>query len=516
MTLPSLRKLSALFQRRTLPVCSAIALFTAIVPFARAFFHLEVDYNEGWNIYNAETIARHQLLYPARFGWTSVNYPMLSFYLFGHLHRFTHDFLFTARIVSLLSLLASSLLIGLIVHRLTAHHRAAILSGLFCLALFCANADLYVGMDDPQLLAHAVFLSGLLLYLHARPIKSLAQRSHPLLLVAATLLFVIAGSIKHNPIDVPFAVLLDLLFLYIPSALLFAASGLVFTAVAVYFNIHLGGPFFIAQLLTPRTYIPSQVPEQFLVVLGPILLPFLCAAYTAWTLRRDPSRRIAALLLLTSILIGGAFSGGSGVTINALFSTLFATAILLGLFWAQLSTINTPSLIARISTRLAAAPNLLFLWLIIPLLISGNWNPIATLRDAATQQRHFQQDVAALRNHPGPALCESLLECHEAGKAYLYDPFNATRLIGFHKLDESALITQIQHHHFAVIQTDDPLPREDTYNSERFSPAVRSAIETAYFPALEDPTDPRDPNLDAGHHATLYLPKPSIASTSTR
>jgi hypothetical protein len=505
---PALHKLLSFLQRHTLGVCTAIAIYAAVVPFARAFFHLEVDYNEGWNIYNAETVARHQFLYPARFGWTSVNYPMLSFYVLGHLHRFTHDYLFTARIVSLLSLIASSLLVSLIVHRLGSSRRAAILSGLFCFALFCANADLYIGMDDPQLLAHAVFLSGLLVYLQARPIKSRHQTFRPYLILASTLLFVIAGCIKHNPIDVPFAVLLDLLFLSIPAALLFAASGLAFTAIAVVLNIRIGGPFFLAQLLAPRTYAARRIPELLLDVLGPILLPFLCAAYTAWTLRRDPNHRIAALLLLTSILIGGAFSGGSGVTINALFSTLIATSIVLGLFWTQRSTTNTPSLIARISTRLADAPNLLFLWLIIPLLISGNWNPIAMLRDASTQQRHFRQDVAALRSHPGPALCESLLECHDAAKPYLYDPFNATRLIAFHKLDESALITQIQQHHFAVIQTDDPLPREDTYNSERFSPAVRSAIESNYFPALEDPADPRNPNLDAGHHATIYLPRP--------
>jgi hypothetical protein len=498
----SLQKVSMFFKRHSLLVCVGVTVFAAIVPFARAFFYMEVDYNEGWNIYNAEAITRHQLLYPERFGWTSVNYPMLSFYLLGHLHGLTHDYLFTARIVSLLSLLACSVLVGAIVRRLGASSRAAILSGLFCLALFCANAEFYVGMDDPQLLAHAVFLSGLLLYLHARPDKSSDKKSRPMLIALCMLVFVIAGCIKHNPIDLPIAVLLDLALASIPLALWFAFSGVVFTAVAVALNIHFGGPYFLAQLLTPRMYIPLQVANQLLIVLGPILVPFVCAAYTAWILRRDARRRIAALLLITSLIVGGAFSGGSGVTINALFSAMIATAILLGLFWQDLSssTLEPPPLSAF-------APDLFFLWLIIPLILSGNWNPVAMLRDAATEQRHFLQDVDDLRRHPGPALCESLLECHEAGKPYIYDPFNATRLMGFHKLDEGGLVHEIEQHRFAVIQTDDPLPREDAYNSERFSQAVRAAIEANYTPALEHPEDPRDPNLDAGHNAVLYVPR---------
>ena len=92
------------WQRRIPGLCACFALATAIVPFARAFFRVEVNYNEGWNIYNASTVANHQLLYPVKYAWTTVNYPMLSFFIFAQLHRLTHDYLFTARAVSLASL----------------------------------------------------------------------------------------------------------------------------------------------------------------------------------------------------------------------------------------------------------------------------------------------------------------------------------------------------------------------------------------------------------------------------
>ena len=66
-----------------LACCFGFALLTAIVPFARAFYRVEVNYNEGWDVYNAAVVAAHGQLYPARSGWTSVNYPMLWLVLAG-------------------------------------------------------------------------------------------------------------------------------------------------------------------------------------------------------------------------------------------------------------------------------------------------------------------------------------------------------------------------------------------------------------------------------------------------
>jgi glucan phosphoethanolaminetransferase (alkaline phosphatase superfamily) len=107
------------FVRLLVPFCYLVSLLSAVYPFSRAFYRVEVSYNEGWNVYNAATVASHRLLYPAMFGWTSVNYPMLSFVLFAQLHRITNDYLFTARILSLVSLLICCLLVGLIVRCLT-------------------------------------------------------------------------------------------------------------------------------------------------------------------------------------------------------------------------------------------------------------------------------------------------------------------------------------------------------------------------------------------------------------
>lgn len=479
--------------KRIVAVAAAIALFTAIVPVARTFSRVEVDYNEGWNVYNATIVANHHMLYPVDYAWTSVNYPMASFWLLAQLHRFTHDYLFTARIVSILSLILCCVIITAIIRVFQGSWRAANLAGLFCLAVFCAHATQYVGMDDPQMLAHVFYLLGLLVYLRGR--KSLPH------IATSALLFVLAGCVKHNPVDVPLAVLLDLLLISIPYALWFTLFGAAFTALAVVLNIHYGGPHFLGQLLAPRNYLLSHLSDQLLNEVGPMLFPYCVAIYMAWHLHKDPQKRIASLLLATALLVGGYFSGGKGVAVNVFFSSLFAMSILIGFFLDEVVKTRWQ----WTTCAFAAGTELAFFaWLMIPLILSGNWNPLASLREVAAAHRRFDQDIAFLNSHPGPALCESLLECNFASKPYLYDPFNASRLIHFRKLDRDQLIAQIQQHHFSVIQTDDPLPREDQYDSERWDPAVRAAIEQYYTPVINR----REPHPETLIDAVLYVPKP--------
>ena len=463
---------SFLLKKRIVWICACLALSTAIVPFARAFFRVEVDYNEGWNIYNASIVADHQLLYREKYAWTTVNYPMLSFFIQAQLHRLTHEYLFTARAVSVLSLICCSVLVGAIVRRLSGSWQASTLAGFYCLALFCTDADIYVGMDDPQMFAQVFFLAGLLVYLW--------RRESLLAIAFAALLFVVGGCIKHNPIDFPLAVLLELALISLRRALWFSGWGLFFASVAVALNVHYGGPHFLSQLLAPRGYSVGKVFDQLVNVFGPLLLPLCVALYTAFVVRKDERRRIAAILLATTLVVGGYFGGGQGVSINALFSALLAMAIVVGLFCAEVASARW-----RWAKRLEAtyAPLLLFGWLMIPLIISGNWNPLRSLRETASAERRFDEDVALLHSRMGPALCESLLRCYFAGKPYLYDPFNATRLIRFGKLDAGVIVQEVRRQRYGTIQFDEPI--RDQRDSERFDPAILAAIEENYVLALE-------------------------------
>jgi len=497
---------------RVVWLCCSFAMLTAIFPVARACFRVEVSYNEGWNIYNTVALVNHQQLYPVRYGWKTVNYPMLSFEILAQLHRVTQEYLFTARALSLVGLAGTSFLIGAIVRILGSSRQAAMLAGFYCLALFTTDADIYVGVDDPQMFAQIFFLTGLLVYLW--------RRYSLLAVAAAALFFVVGGSIKHNQIDIPLTVLIDLFLLTPRRALWFTMSGLGLAWASVALNIHFGGPYFLAQTLLPRSWTITKAADNLVNVLGPILAPFMAATYMAFLLRKEKHLRIASLLLVTSVLLGGFFGGGGGVSINSLFSALLAVAILTGLFFQQLwksdlihnqneasdedldngilqqNWPKSPYLANEIKPNTFSwqflAPLFFFAWLIIPWLLvpainSGfnrrQWDPVLRLQETVAAQKRFDDETTMLRSLQGPAICESLLRCYFAGKPYTFDPFNSTRLIRFGKLDPSPVINNLDHRYYAAVQFDDD-PVQKERSSERFDPAIEAAIEENYVPAL--------------------------------
>ena len=458
-----------------------LTLWLTVYPLARVLFLVEIDYNEGWNLYNTRRLVEHTLLYPVAVGWRSNNYPIGWFALLAGLHHLTHEYLFTARMVALLALLALCTLVAVVALRLGAPRLSALLAGLFCLDVFATSANTYFGMNDPQMLAQALFVSGFLVYL--------GGRTDPRRVVTCALLCVVAGSIKHNPLDVPLAVLLDLLFVSLPLALLFAAVGLVVAGVSILLNLHFGGPFFVAQMLLPRTWTFAHLwQDQIAGVLGPIVIPLVVASIAAIRHVRNPRLRPAALLLFCALAIGTAFGGGSGVSLNTYFSVFVATSIWLGLLFDPL--LSGAGLPRWAQVRLAGLPvyglaiPLLFLWLLTPAAVNGDLNPVSQIRQTTEDARSFTREVDFLRTRPQPAICESLLRCWYAGEPYLYDPFNATRLIRLHKLDPAPMVEALRQGRIGAVEMDQTL--DDRTEQERWPAPLVLAIRQNYHPALVD------------------------------
>lgn len=459
------------------------ALFTAVVPFLRAFYAMEINYNEGWNVYNASALAHGISLYPARTGWTTVNYPAFSFFLIRELSRITHDFLYTGRVLSLLSLLICSVFVAAIVKRISGDSWAGTAAGLFCVALFCARAPGYVGMDDPQLLAQVFFVAGLWLYVSRAP--------NVWSLVGIALLFVIGGSFKQNAIDFPLAVLLDLFLVSRRRALQFVGWASVFLFLAICLNIFIGGRFFVAQVLTPRSYSLAAALHSFLGFYGPIQIPFAAAIAAVFYASKKSSSRVIVLLFATSLIIGIEFAGGSGVSINAFFSNLVAISMLLGVLMAQLRTKPFSDISPILASGLAVVA---FASLVYPMQLAGELNPIAKLRDARASELRLQRETAFLKQQPVPALCESLLRCYLAGKPYGYDPFNSTNLIRAGKLNTDELIGRIERREYGAVQLYVPVELMPRPN-DHFADQVLDAIKNNYQIGFRE-TD-----------CTIYLPK---------
>ncbi len=179
---------------------------------------------------------------------------------------------------------------------------------------------------------------------------------------------------------------------------------------------------------------------------------------------------------------------------NALFTALFATVLLLGLLFS--STERAP----RLSLAL---PAIAFAWLLTPALVQNIANPLANLQQTAAAERRFAAASTLLRQHPGPALCESILLCLQSGKPYIFDPFNATRLLHQGKLSQSALLADIAAHRYAAIQLHAPIDSNDDLFRERFPQPVLDSIAANYVLVLQAPD------------TAIYLPRLPSHRSST-
>ncbi len=446
-------------------------LLTAVVPVYRAFHQIQVNYNEGWNVYLAVTASHHLPLYPAKYSWTPVVYPALSFYMMAELSKITREYIYTARAVSLVSLLICCILVGAITKKVTGAALPAFLSACFCLALFCAAGTDYVGMDDPQMLAQVFFLAGMLLYLSRKP--------DTLCLAGAAFFFVLAGSIKHTPVYFPLAVFLDLCLVSGRRALQFLLYGLAFLAAAIFLNIHVGGPFFIANMMMPRVFSFSTGLSYLVTVYGRLQLPLLGAAFAATFFWKNAAIRPISIWFVLSLLLGIVFSGGSGVNVNAFFGNFLSIAVLVGVLISFAWEVSAG--IQKSAWLELGLPVVLFAALLSPFQISHGLRPLQQFRKIQADQARFENQVRVIHDQPGPAICHSLLRCYLAGKPYLINPFDSSSLVLFGKLDAGEIVGKIQKGEYGAIQIDRPLI------AGRSPQVVLDAIDKYYVPILKDP-----------------------------
>lgn len=481
-----------------LALMALLAAALLVYPVRRAFANLEVSYNEGWNVYNAVAADHHVPLYGQKYAWTTVNYPVLSFYVIAWLHRIGLTYLIAGRMLSLLSLFVSCLLVGMVVWKLTRDYRSALFSAFFCSAVFCIAANEYIGADDPQMFAQVFFLCGLLVYISGPP--------HFSRLALTALLFVLGGNIKHNLVEFPLAVLIDLAFVGRKRVLQYLSISTVLVGASIYFNTLVGGPFFQSALLSPRTYSLQKVIVQFFCNgFPPVPLAILAAAVWSRAKLKDPRLndqrlRVLAIFFWTSLFLGSAFGGGVGVWVNTYFDLNLSISMIVGLILHQ---IWRGQIAKRHAWLAVGAPVALLLSFVPACLARPPLFPRA-ISSLAEKQNQFESEVSFLRAHPGPAFCVSLLRCYEADKPYEYDPFGSTNLIKHGKLAAAILVDRVNRGELAAVQlccSIDFLKKDDAF-TQLVIPQMFAALEINYELALAHPG------------CYIYIPKNGRASGS--
>jgi len=148
---------------------SAIFLLTAawlegfIEPTYMLFRRIPQGYNEGWNAYWAQVAWQGGALYPAPSDAISNNYPPLSFYIVGAFGRLIGDNIFAGRLVAEITLLMVGGSIWSWLRAAGMSRSVALFGASLFLAAFVSFGYEYVGTDDPQMLAHAMIITGVMI-----------------------------------------------------------------------------------------------------------------------------------------------------------------------------------------------------------------------------------------------------------------------------------------------------------------------------------------------------------------
>jgi hypothetical protein len=81
---------------------------------------------------------------------------------------------------------------------------------------------------------------------------------------------------------------------------------------------------------------------------------------------------------------------------------------------------------------------------------------IEDARGLHQSEAEFRSAIQLVKSRPGPALCESLLLCYQAGKPFGYDAFFVLDQIQIGRLKEEEVAQLIRTHYFQTIQVNIP------------------------------------------------------------
>jgi len=425
-------------------VCAAALLCAAGLWHAIAMIglRLPLDPNEGWNAYHAAAAMGAGPLYPGPQSFMINNYPPLSFYFVGALGGVFGDNIIAGRIVSLLSLVAVAFGIFSAACRMGCTRAQAQFAALFFVGGLLAFTD-YVGMDDPQMLAHAIAMAGFLVLLR-EPRDTVA-------VAAAALLFVVAAFVKHNVVAMALGMTAWLAIYDRRAALHFVVSGLAFLLFGLVVFRAVYGAGLLAELISARSYSLADLGSGFEGWLHWSFLPLVGLGALTFLRLEDRYVRLCILCAACGTALGISFLGGAGVDANVLFDADIALALSCALLLNRLAVdVRAPLVAAALGA---------------PLLLAGwtgadpDWRSAGYwLHPGREEASRARNDIAFLATRPGPALCEMQSFCYWARKPESVDVFNIGEQFDTGARSDGTLVRLIDAHRFAVIQFDPDSP----------------------------------------------------------
>jgi hypothetical protein len=434
-------------ERLAATLFAALAAGFIVAVLCRATVRVSRTFNEGWNAYHASAVFAGEKLYHAPGELVANNYPPLSFLLTAALMHAVPDAVFAGRLLASAAFLAVVLLVALIARAGDKPGERDWLAagvGAAAFAVYMAvNAPNYLGMDDPQMLAHAIMLAGLVF---------VARGDRPTSVAAAALLMAAGLFVKHNLVALPIATALWLAWFQRARALLFVASLLLAGVLGLAASRFAFGADFVHGLLAPRQYLPAKAWHDTLQALTP-MQALLVLAPLAVVLGRDRLSRLLGIYLVVALAVGALAASGAGVGDNAFYELVIACALAAGRLVAltrpvlalpalRLWAIGAVAFACLCDSDLATAKDMLLL---------PQW--LAAQRARAAEVTTVVDFLAA---HPGPALCETAVFCYWAGKPFELDAVNFRQGVLAGIARESELTERLRDGYYATVTLDRP------------------------------------------------------------
>ena len=416
-----------------IPLCVALAALAW-----RSTLHIPINYNEGPNAYFVSAVLAGGPLYFPPEALPTNNYPPLSFYLAAPLTGLLGDAIFAGRLLAWLAFAAVTALIVAIPYR---HHRdllACLFGGAIFAAYMVTNYDIYVGMDDPQMLAHAIMLLGLLVVVRAP--RGLWSGIAGAVLMAAGLF------VKHNVIALPLALALWLAMRDRGAAMRFVAAGILTGVVGLACCRLVFGRDFLTSLNASRQYLPARGWRHAVEWLFPMQLPILLGMLGAVLDRQNRTTVLFAGYLLIAIVLACLLAGGAGVNFNLMFEVVIAFSLAAAQLLARLRRYRSLRGWAIAGYAFAALLGAGLLGTKDEFLLRP-WIAAQRAREAATEAT-----VRLLAEHPGPALCETPTLCYWAHKPLELDSFNFGQGVIAGTKDERIILQRIAAGYYGVLE----------------------------------------------------------------
>lgn len=449
----------------TIAFLATIAVFFLLEPIYKTFLPIYLTYNEGWNAHYAARAMRGLNLYSTANPLSLNNYPPLSFYIVGGLGALLGDQIVAGRIIAVLSFLVTAVNVSVITYRIGRNTPASVFAGVYFVATMAGIYDVYIGIDDPQMLGHAFMTSGLAVLLGRE------ERRRNLLLSAV--LIATGGFVKHNLVSLPISVAIFLLACHRRSFVFWIGCFAGVLSLAFAATLAAFGLDFIQIMSSPRRFTAFRLGKKMLSEPLRLQLPLFCwLVYSSFTIR-ERYTLLLGVYILVSLVTAIIFSGGDGVNINVFFDLVIGLSVVTGLALNRARNVLDRAIPNR-STSLLLMTVLsisVCLGIIIHVPVKA-YRLAKILPQLPSIERETAADIRYLETHPGPIFCEALALCYYAGKELEVDSFYARQLFLTGRRDEGLLLDKVRSGYYDAIQL---VTWEAERDDERIS---RSFIQT--------------------------------------